>query len=36
VPVGVVGVGVDLVDTARFAAVVARRPSLVARVFTDA
>jgi holo-[acyl-carrier protein] synthase len=30
-----VGIGVDLVDTDRFAAVIARTPRLVPRVFTD-
>ena len=30
-----VGIGVDLVDTRRFAAVIARSPGLVTRVFTD-
>jgi holo-[acyl-carrier protein] synthase len=30
-----VGVGVDVVDTDRFAAVIARTPGLVARVFTE-
>ena len=29
-----VGIGVDIVDTTRFAAVIARRPRLVTRVFT--
>ena len=33
-PSTVVGVGVDVVDTDRFAAVIARTPGLVARVFT--
>ncbi len=31
----VIGIGVDLVDTRRFAAVIARSPRLVERVFTD-
>ncbi|MHB1210676.1 MAG: holo-ACP synthase [Candidatus Nanopelagicales bacterium] len=36
VPQGpVVGIGVDLVDVARFGTAVARTPGLVARVFTD-
>ena len=29
------GIGVDVVDTERFAAVIERTPGLVARVFTD-
>ncbi len=33
--VGVRGVGVDAVDVARFRAVLARRPAMVARLFTD-
>ena len=32
---GVVGVGVDLVDVPRFAAVIARRPGFITRVFTE-
>ena len=31
----VVGVGIDLVDVDRFAATLARRPSLVGRLFTE-
>ena len=31
-----VGVGVDVVDVARFALVIERRPGLLARLFTDA
>ena len=34
-PGSVVGVGVDTVDTERFAAVIARTPGLVHRVFTE-
>lgn len=34
VPASVVGIGVDLVDTRRFATVIARSPGLVTRVFT--
>ena len=34
-PARVVGIGVDLVDIRRFAAVIDRTPGLVARVFTD-
>ena len=34
VPTRVIGVGVDLVDTRRFAAVIDRTPGLVERVFT--
>ena len=34
-PSSVIGVGVDLVDTRRFADVIARTPLLVPRVFTD-
>jgi holo-[acyl-carrier protein] synthase len=33
-PAGVIGVGVDLVDTERFARVIERSPRLVTRVFT--
>ena len=33
---GVVGVGIDAVDLARFRTVLARRPTLAGRVFTDA
>jgi holo-[acyl-carrier protein] synthase len=33
---GTVGVGVDLVDVPRFARVLARRPRLLERLFTDA
>ena len=33
--VGVIGVGIDAVDVDRFAVVVARRPRLVERLFTD-
>jgi len=33
---GVVGVGIDAVDVERFRRVLARRPGLAARVFTDA
>jgi holo-[acyl-carrier protein] synthase len=32
---GVVGMGVDAVDVERFRAVLARRPSLIARLFTE-
>jgi holo-[acyl-carrier protein] synthase len=32
---GVIGVGIDAVDVDRFAVVVARRPRLVERLFTD-
>jgi holo-[acyl-carrier protein] synthase len=35
-PPGLVGVGVDAVDVDRFRAVLARRPGLATRVFTDA
>ncbi len=35
VPAKVVGIGVDVVDTRRFAAVIDRTPALVARVFTS-
>lgn len=35
VPARVVGIGVDIVDTRRFAAVIDRTPGLVARVFTS-
>ncbi len=34
VPARVVGIGVDIVDTRRFASVIDRTPGLVARVFT--
>jgi holo-[acyl-carrier protein] synthase len=34
-PASVAGIGVDLVDTARFADVITRTPSLVRRVFTE-
>jgi len=35
-PASVIGIGVDIVDTERFAAVVARTPRIVTRLFTDA
>lgn len=35
-PAAVVGVGVDAVDVARFRRVLARRPGVAGRVFTDA
>lgn len=34
-PASVMGIGVDIVDTERFAAVVARTPRIVTRLFTD-
>jgi holo-[acyl-carrier protein] synthase len=33
--VSTVGVGIDLVDVNRFAALLSRRPGVIARVFTD-
>jgi len=33
-PACVVGIGVDVVDTARFAAVIGRRPTIIDRLFT--
>ena len=34
-PASVVGIGVDIVDVERFAAVIARTPTLVDRIFTS-
>ena len=34
-PAGVIGVGLDSVDVPRFAAMLARRPALATRLFTD-
>ena len=35
-PASVIGIGVDIVDTERFATVIARTPRVVTRLFTDA
>jgi holo-[acyl-carrier protein] synthase len=35
-PASVIGIGVDIVDTERFASVVARTPRIVTRLFTEA
>ena len=34
-PASVIGIGVDIVDTERFAAVIARTPRIVSRLFTE-
>jgi holo-[acyl-carrier protein] synthase len=35
-PASVIGIGVDIVDTERFATVIARTPRIVTRLFTEA